>query len=95
MNHSQNSSDRYRGKGGDYITKVENKHIKGHLGPGALTIVHWIKASRNHEMLQQNRRSVFEKPNLKDPNLQPRSVFKFDHEVQMLRYIIRVSGILA
>ena len=89
------SGDTYRGEGGDYITETENKHIKGHLSPGVPSIAHWIKASRNHEMLQRNRGSVFEKSSLKDPNLQESSIFRFDHEVQMLRCIIRDSGILA
>ena len=47
MNHSQDLRE-----GGDCITETENKHIKGHLSPGVPAIAHWIKASRNYEMLQ-------------------------------------------
>ena len=46
------SGDTYCGEEGDYIIETENKHIKGHLNPGVPYIAHWIKASRNHEMLQ-------------------------------------------
>ena len=46
-------------------------------------------------MLQRNRRFVFKKSSLEDPNRQESSIFKFDHEVQMLQCIIRDSGILA
>ena len=28
------SGDTYRGVEGDYISETENKHVKGHLGPG-------------------------------------------------------------
>ena len=88
------SGDEYRGEGGEYITENENKHIKGHLGPGVPTLQHWIRASRHHEKLQANRAAVFERADLKDPRLQSSSIFKFDIEVQMLRAIIRDSSIL-
>ena len=64
------SGDEYRGEGGDYITENENKYIKGHLGPAVPTLQHWIRASRNHEKLQANRATVFERAGLKDPGLQ-------------------------
>ena len=64
------SGNTYCNEGGDFTTATENKHIKGHLDPGVPSIVHWVKASRNHEMLQRNSHSVFKKLNLKDPNLQ-------------------------
>ena len=67
------SGDTYCGEEGDYIIETENRHIKGHLNPGVPCIAHWIKASRNHEMLQQNCCSVFEKSSLKDPILQQSS----------------------
>ena len=54
------------GEGGDYITETENKHIKGHISPGVPSTAHqWIKASRNHEMLQWNCCTAFEKSSLK------------------------------
>ena len=86
------SGDTYRGEDGDYTTETE-KLFKGHLRPGVSSIAHWIKASRNHEVLQRNRHSVLEKSSLKD--LQQSLMFQFDHEVYMLCFIIRDSGILA
>ena len=88
------SGDEYRGEGGDYITENKSKHIKGHLGPGVPTLQHWIRASRNHEKLQANCATVFERAGLKDLGLQSSSIFKFDIQVQMLRAIIRDSSIL-
>ena len=79
---------------GDFIVETEDKHIKGHLGPGVSTLQHWTRASRSHEKLQANRATVFERARLKDPALQSSSIFKFDIEVQMLRAIIRDSSIL-
>ena len=75
------SDNTYRGEEGNYITETK-KLIKGHLHPGVSSIAHWIKASRNHEVLQLNRRSVLEKSSLKD--LQQSLMFQFDHEVYML-----------
>ena len=34
------SDDEYRGEGGDYVTKNENKHTKGHSGPGVPALQH-------------------------------------------------------
>ena len=79
----------------DYITEAENKHGKGHLGPGVGIIAHWIKASRYYKMFEQNHYSVLKKVSLKDPNLQQSSIFKFDHKVQMLPWLICDWGILA
>ena len=81
------SGDEYRGKGGDYIKENENKHIKGHLGPGVPTLQHGIRASRNHEELQANCVAGFKRAGLKNPGLQSSSIFKFDIEVQVLRAI--------
>ena len=39
------SDDSCRGEGGDYITEIENKHLKSHLSPGIPTVNSWIKAS--------------------------------------------------
>ena len=85
------SGDEYKGEGGDLH---KNKHIKRHLGPDVPTLQHWIRASRNHEKLQANYATVFERAGLKDPGLQSSSIFKFDIEVQMLRAIICDSSIL-
>lgn len=30
--------DHFRGEGGDYVTKVENKDLKSHLSPGVPTV---------------------------------------------------------
>ena len=79
----------------DYITETDNKHIKGHLSSGVPSLAHYIKASRNHKMLQRNHHHVFEKSSLKDRNLQQSPIFKFNHEVQMPRCIIGDFGILA
>ena len=71
MNHFQDLAILiYCDEGGDFTTETETKHIKGHLSPGVPSIVQSVKASRNQEMLQRNSHSVFEKLNLKDPNLQ-------------------------
>ena len=83
-----------RGEGGDYITETENKHLKSHLPPGVPTVNSWIKASRNHAILTKNRDAVFTKASLKDPGSSESSIFKFEEEVQMLRVVIRDSGIL-
>ena len=32
------SDDSCRGEGGDYITEIENKHLKSHLSPGIPTV---------------------------------------------------------
>ena len=53
-----------------------------------------IKASRNHAILTKNRDAVFNKAILKDPGYSESSIFKFEEEVQMLRVVIRDSGIL-
>ena len=81
-------------RGGGYITKTENKHLKSHVPPGIPTVNSWIKASRNHAILTKNRDAVFTKANLKDPGFSESSIFKFEEEVQMLRVVIRDSGIL-
>ena len=39
-----------RGEGGDFITEIENKHLKSHLPPGVPTLKHWVEAARNHEV---------------------------------------------
>ena len=53
MNHFQDLAILiYCDEGGDFTTETETKHIKGHLSPGVPSIVHSVKASRNHEMLQ-------------------------------------------
>ena len=88
------SGDEYRGKGGDYIKENENKHIKGHLGPGVPTLQHGIRASRNHEKLQAICVAGFKRAGLKDPGLQSSSIFKFDIEVQVLRAITWDSSTL-
>ena len=88
------SGDPCRGEGGDYITETENKHLKSYLPPGVPTVNSWIKASRNHAILTKNRDAVFTKASLKDPGSSESSIFKFEEEVQMLRVVIRDSGIL-
>ena len=77
------SNDHTRGEGGDYITKTENKHLKGHLSPGVPTIQNWVIASRIHGKLQHNRNVIYKKTGIKDPSLQHCSVFKFACETQM------------
>ena len=88
------SGDPCRGEGGDYITETENKHLKSHLPPGIPTVNSWIKASRNHVILTKNWDALFTKASLKDPGSSESSIFKFEEEVQMLRVVIRDSGIL-
>ena len=89
------SGDSCRGEGGDYITEIENKHLKSHLSPGIPTVNSWIKASWNHVILTKNRGAVFTKASLKDPGSSESSIFKFEEEVQMLRVVIRDSGIFS
>ena len=88
------SGDPCRGEGGNYITETENKHLKSHLSPGISTVNSWIKASRNHAILTKNRDAVFAKASLMDLGSSESSIFKFEEEVQMLRVVIRNSGIL-
>ena len=87
-------ADPCRAESGDYITEAENKHLKSHLSPGIPTVNSWIKASRNHAILTKNPDVVFTKATLKDLGSSKSSIFKFEEEVQMLRNVIRDSGIL-
>ena len=88
------SGDNLRGEGGDYVTEVENKHLKSHLSPGVPTLSSWVNASRNHETLTKNWKAVFERAGMEDPSQQESSVFKFSKEIQMFRGYIRESGLL-
>ena len=83
-----------RGEGGNYVTKIENKHLKSHLSPGVPTRNRWIVTSRNYKTLKSNCDVAFEKEELKDPRLQQSSIFKFSKEVQRFRVAIRESGML-
>ena len=87
------SGDSSKGEGGDYVTEVENKHLKGHLPPGVPTLKRWVQASRNHANLQSIRKQLFERLGIKDPAENKSSVFKFDLEVLMFRSMLRESKI--
>ena len=88
------SRDNCKEKGGDYITEIENKHLKSHLPPGVPILKHWVEAARNHEVLKKNRDILFERLNINDPGKEESSIFKFEDEIMMLRETIRKSGIL-
>ena len=88
------SGNNCRGEGGDYITEIENKHLKTHLPPGIPILKHWVEAARNHEVLKKNRDMLFERLNINDPGKEESSIFKFEDEIMMLRAAIRKSGVL-
>ena len=83
--------DNCRREGGDYITKIENKHLKSHLPPGLPTLKHWVEVAHNHEVLKKNHDMLLERLNINDPGKEESSIFKFEDE--MLRATIRKSGI--
>ena len=83
------SGDNCRVEGGDYITEIENKHLKSHLPPGVPTLKHWVEPAHNHEVLKKNRDMLFERLNINDPSKEESSIFKFEDEIMMLRATIR------
>ena len=88
------SGDNCRGEEGDYITEIENKHLKSHLPPGVPALKNWVETACNHEVLKKNRDMLFERLNINDPGKEESSIFKFEDEIMMLRATIWKSGIL-
>ena len=80
--------------GGDYVTEIENKHVKSHLSPAVPTLNSWVLASKNHKTLKLNCDAVLKKAELRDPGLQQSSIFKFSKEVQRFRVAIGESKML-
>ena len=62
------SGNHCRGDGGDYVTEIENKHLKSYLAPGIPKYHHWVAASRKHSLLASNRDFVFHMASMKDPS---------------------------
>ena len=89
------SGDPNRGEGGDYITENENRHLKSHLSPGVPTLKQWVIAARNHEMLTENRKLLFDRIGMKDPGAEESSIFIFEEEILSLRVLVRKSGLLS